>query len=113
MSKYAQQNNGVAFVLVVMDLLFKFLSMRPLQSKKGQTVTSAFEKNLREGRRPTRIRTDMGQGFRSRVFYTFLTTKISSTYTLKANYAESVISIRKNVEKTLVYSIQTEITLCG
>jgi hypothetical protein len=58
MSKYAKQNDGVAFVLVVVDIFSKFLWMRPLKDKKGQSVTSAFENILRGGRRPTRIRTD-------------------------------------------------------
>lgn len=75
MSKYAKQNDGVAFVLIVIDIFSKFLWMRPLKDKQGQSVTSAFENILRDGRRPTRIRTDKGQEFRARVFNAFLNTR--------------------------------------
>jgi hypothetical protein len=102
MSKYAKQNDGVAFVLVVIDIFSKFLWMRPLEDKKGQSVTSAFENILRGDRRPTRIRTDKGQEFRARVFNAFLNTRhIENLYAqnteTKANYAERVIKTIKAI----------------
>lgn len=58
MSKYSKENDGIAFVLVVIDIFFsKFLCMQPLQDKKGQSVTAAFINVLREGRPPTKIHT--------------------------------------------------------
>lgn len=35
MSKYAKENNGVSFILVVIDIFFQYLWMRPLKNKKG------------------------------------------------------------------------------
>ena len=57
-SKYAKENNGVSFILVVIDIFFKYLWMRPL---KGQNVTAAFQDIPQEGRHPTRLRSDKGQ----------------------------------------------------
>lgn len=109
MSKYAKQNDGVAFVLIVIDIFSKFLWMRPLKDKPGQSVTSAFENILRDGRRPTRIRTDKGQEFRARVFNAFLNTRsIEHLYAqnteTKANYAERVIkTIKAKVYRYITY----------
>jgi hypothetical protein len=74
--------------------------MRPLKDKKGQSVTSAFENILQDGRRPTRIRTDKGQEFRSRAFNALLNSEnIKHLYAqnteIKANYAERVIKTIK------------------
>lgn len=42
MSKYSKENDGMAFVLIVIDIFSKFLWMQPLKDKKGQSVTAAF-----------------------------------------------------------------------
>lgn len=96
MSKYSKGNDGMAFVLIVIDIFSKFLWMQPLKDKKGQSVTAALKSVLREGRRPTRIRSDKGQEFRSRTFNALLKEQnIEHLYAqnteVKANYAERVI----------------------
>lgn len=47
MSKYSNENDGIAFVLIVIDIFSKFLWMQPLKDKKGESVTAAF-KNIFE-----------------------------------------------------------------
>lgn len=107
MSKFVKQNDGVAFILVVIDIFFKF--QWSLKDKKGQSVTSAFENILRECRRPTRIRTDKRQEFRARVFNAFLNTQnIEHLYAqntdIKANYAERVIkTIKAKLYRYITY----------
>lgn len=44
MSKYSKENDGIAFVLIVIDIFSKFLWMQPLKDKKGESVTAAFKK---------------------------------------------------------------------
>lgn len=109
MSKYSKQNDGVAFILIVIDIFSKFLWMRPLEDKKGQSVTAAFESILQEGRRPTRLRTDKGQEFRSRAFNAYLDDQnIEHLYAqnteIKANYAERVIkTIKTKLYRFITY----------
>ena len=67
MSKFAKHNDGYVHVLIVIDIFSKYLWMRPLKNKSGEAVTKAFGDILREERHRTRIRTDKGQAFRSRV----------------------------------------------
>lgn len=109
MSKYSKQNDGVAFILIVIDIFSKLLWMRPLEDKKGQSVTAAFQSILQEGRRPTRLRTDKGQEFRSRAFNAYLDDQnIEHLYAqnteIKANYAERVIkTIKTKLYRFITY----------
>lgn len=68
--------------------------------KKGQLVTAAFKNVLREGRRPTNIRTDKGQGFRFQAFNFLERKNINHLYVqnseVKVNYAERVIKTMKS-----------------
>jgi hypothetical protein len=76
MSKYAKENGGTGFILVVIDIFSKFLWMRPLQDKKGQSVKSAFEEIIQEGRQPARLRKTKVKNFDLGSSITFLLIKI-------------------------------------
>ena len=100
MSKFSKENSGFSFSLVVIDIFSKFLWMRPLKDKKGQSVTAAFQDILQEGRHPSRLRSDKGQEFRSKAFNALLKDQtIEHLYAqnteIKANYAERVIKTMK------------------
>lgn len=73
MTKFKKENDGVQYVLLVIDIFSKYLWMQPLKDKKGPTTARAFENILSEGRQPTKLRTDKGQEFRSKAFNTVLT----------------------------------------
>lgn len=109
MSKYRKENDGIAFILIVIDIFSKFLWMQPLKDKKGESVTAAFKNILREGRHPTRIRSDKGQEFRSRAFNAILNEEnIDHLYAqnteVKANYAERVIkTIKTKMYRYITY----------
>ena len=99
-SKFAKENSGFSSILDVIDIFSKFLWMRPLKDKKGQSITAAFQDILHEGRHPTRLRSDKGQEFRSKVFNALLKEQtIEHLYTQntesKANYAERAIKTMK------------------
>lgn len=58
MTRFKKENDGVQFVLLIIDIFSKYLWMRPLKDKKGLTTARAFEDILREGREPTKLRTE-------------------------------------------------------
>nr|XP_022320169.1 uncharacterized protein LOC111122635 [Crassostrea virginica] len=100
MSKFSKENSGFSFILVVIDIFSKFLCMRPLKDKKGQSVTAAFQDILQEGRHPSRLRSDKGQEFRSKAFNALLKDQTVELFyaqntEIKANYAERVIKTMK------------------
>jgi len=76
LSKY---NDGVRYLLTVIDVFFKFLHIVPLSSKKGKTVTTAFQSIFKDQkylrrirRRPVWVRTDKGEEFLNRSFQDML-----------------------------------------
>jgi hypothetical protein len=66
MVKFTENNRGVAFILVVIDVFSKYLWLRPLTDKKGATVAKALEYIILEGRTPQRFRLDSGQEFKAK-----------------------------------------------
>lgn len=108
MTKFRKENDGVQYVLLVIDIFSKYLWMQPLKDKKGPTTARAFENILSEGRQPTKLRTDKGQEFRSIAFNNVLTDRnikhfYSQNTEVKANYAERAI---KTI-KTRIYRYMT------
>lgn len=67
MTKFENENNGIKYVLVVIDIFSKFVYLRPLPDKTGRSVADAFKDIFRQGRIPKRLRTDKGQEFKARV----------------------------------------------
>lgn len=112
MTKFKKENDGVQYVLLVIDIFSKYLWMQPLKYKKGPTTARAFENILSEGRQPTKLRTDKGQEFRSKAFNTVLTDRninhfYSQNTEMKANYAERESNQNDQNEDVSLYDIQT------
>lgn len=100
MTKYSKYNRGYNFVLVAIDIFSKYLWLRILKDKKGESVVEALKDILREGRSPNRIRTDKGQEFRSKQVESLLKERnIQHLYAqnteIKANYVERAIKTIK------------------
>jgi hypothetical protein len=49
MTKFAKYNNGYNFILVVIDIFSKYVWLRPLKDKKGESVLKALKDVLAEG----------------------------------------------------------------
>ncbi|EGT52128.1 hypothetical protein CAEBREN_26005 [Caenorhabditis brenneri] len=63
-SKYKNSNDGVTFLLVVIDIYSRRLFVRPIKSKKGQVVTEALDSIFKEiGTPPIIIYSDDGKEF--------------------------------------------------
>ena len=98
---YVKQNDGIKFLLVVIDVFSRFLWVRPLKDKSASTVTKAFDDIFKDSKRlPRRLRTDRGTEFTSAETRAFFKRKaIHQLFTaneLQANYAERVIKTLKN-----------------
>lgn len=95
MTKFAKYNDGFMYVLVVIDVLSKYLWMRSLMDKKGISVANVLREIFLEGRVPKRIQTDKGQEFcATEVEKAFFFNEITHLYAqneTKAANAERVI----------------------
>ena len=65
---FAKCNRGVRYLMTVVDALSKYAWVQPLKAKTGVAVVKAFDKILRQGRRPNRLQTDRGKEFYNRTF---------------------------------------------
>ena len=60
-------NNGIRFLLCIIDIFSKYAWVIPLKHKKGITITNAFQKILDEcNRKPNKIWVDKGSKFYKR-----------------------------------------------
>ena len=64
----AKYNRGVRYLMTMVDALSKYAWVQPLKAKTGVAVVQAFDKILRQGRRPNRLQTHRGKEFYNRTF---------------------------------------------
>ena len=67
MTKFTIYNPTCNFIMVAIDIFSKYAWLRPLKEMRGESVKKALKNIFAEGRSPSRIRTDKGQEFRSRL----------------------------------------------
>ena len=90
LSKYAKDNNGTNFLLVVIDALSKKMYVRPLKTKSSPDVIKAFSSIVKETKAngfnpPILYWSDQGTEFRSKAFLDYLKSqKIKGYYTFSA-----------------------------
>ena len=62
--QFAKENNGVRYLLTVIDVLSKYAWAVPIKTKTGSDTLDAFKSILRtSGRQPDRLQTDEGREF--------------------------------------------------
>ncbi len=100
MSNISKDNDGVKYVLVMIDIFSRYLWCRPLKTKRGKEVAISMTEVFRNGRQPESLRTDKGSEFTNRDVKRYLEdTGINHFVTqneTKANYAERVIKTIKH-----------------
>ena len=62
MQEFSKDNNGIEFLLTVMDIFSKKFWIVPLKRKTGQEVANALSRILKEGR-PSKTWVDRGRKF--------------------------------------------------
>ena len=100
MSNLSKYNDGVRFVLVLIDIFSRYCWLEPLKSKHGVEVASAFKRIFDKGRKIQKIRTDRGSEFSNRVVIAYLRSQgvehFVTNNEVKANYAERLIKTIKS-----------------
>lgn len=99
LDQYSSHNKNFKFILVVIDCFSKYLWCRPLKSKSGEEVTSAFADILKSSRKPHNLQTDQGTEFYNSQFQKLMkkhNINHYSTFSIKkAAIAERVIRTLK------------------
>ena len=55
----AKENDGVNYLLIVIDVFSKFLWVRSMKNKTARSLVQAFDSILSEKRKPEKLRTDI------------------------------------------------------
>ena len=99
LDKFAGENNGKKYLLVVIDTFSKYLFAEPLTKKSGACVTNAFEKILKNsGRQPHLLHVDRGKEFVNQDFQ-----KLMKKYdiTMYHTFNDEKSAIAERVNRTL------------
>lgn len=100
MANIRRDNDNVTFLLVLIDVVSKYLWVEPLKSKSGRDVLEGFKKIFsRTKRTPLKLQTDDGKEFWDKGVQNYLKTRKINFFTLrsdkKAAIAERVIRTLK------------------
>jgi hypothetical protein len=63
MQTFAKDNDGVKYLLIVIDVFSKYGWIVPLNDKSGKSTASGFVKILESGRKPSKVWVDKGKEF--------------------------------------------------
>ena len=74
----AKENDGVNYLLVVIDVLSKYVWVRLMKNKTARSLLEAFDSILCQGRKPEKLRTDKGTEFVNKSFNSILKRKTFS-----------------------------------
>ena len=69
------------YLLVVIDVLSKYVWVRLMKNKTARSLLEAFDSILSEGRKPEKLRTDKGTKFLNESFQQYLKKKNIQFYT--------------------------------
>ena len=91
-------NDGYRYLLVCIDVFFKYAWVVPLKSKAGLSLVDAFKIILSSGRKPEKIITDQGTEFFNKHFKTLLKDEDIELY---STYNETKASVVERLIRTL------------
>ena len=103
--KYARQNKGYKFILVVLDIFSRYAWARPLKDKTGTCVANAFKDILMQ-RRPRKLWTDRGTEF-----YNVKVADVLNDIQLYSTSNEPKASIAERFIRTLREKIESDFIL--
>ena len=112
MGKFSKWNNGVRYLLMVIDVFSKFGWIEPLKNKKGQTVVKAFKNILKTSRKPKYLWSGKGVEFYNKGFKTLLEEEGIKLYSTENEEMSSVVerwnrTIKNNLWKYFTASNST------
>ena len=105
----AKENDGVNYLLVVIDVFSKYVWVRPMKNKTARSLLEVFDSILSEGRKPEKLRTDKGTEFLNESFQQYLKKKNIHFYTANNEPKASVVERVNRTLKSKLYHYFTAI----
>ncbi len=107
MRSISRENNGIQYILTVIDVFSKFAWIRLLKNKKSATVLEAI-KSIMEKRKPKRVQTDEGLEFFNKDCKDFMTKHNIKLYFTRSEMKAAII---ERFNRTLKEKIWRHFTL--
>ena len=107
MGKFSSWNDGVKFLLIVIDVFLKFGWIEPLKNKKSLSIVKAFNNILKTGRKPKFLRCDKGREFYNRDFKKLIDEKGISLYSTENEEKSSVVERWNRTIKNQIFKLFT------
>ena len=102
-SLIARQNKGYNFLLTVIDIFSRYAWARPLKTKSGKEVATAFKDIFAEGRIPCRIQTDQGREFENRDVACLFGELNIELFSVKSAYKAAIVERFNRTLKTKLW----------
>src|SRR5277367_2509538 len=96
MQEFASRNNGVKYILTVIDVLSKYAWVVTVKNKTAASIVNAFKEIIKKGRKPFNIRTDQGKEFVNSNFKTFTKNEGINHFTSKSKDIKCAVVERFN-----------------
>jgi hypothetical protein len=109
MGEWKDDNDGMPFMLNVIDAFTRYAWSVPLQDKSAETVTSAFKKILEDNEEsPKRLWADQGKEFYNKKFQALLKKHKTELYSTYSEFKASPVERFNRTLKTLMWKRFTE-----
>ena len=99
----AKENDGVNYLLVVINVFSKFLWIRPMKNRIARNLMQAFNSLLGEKRKPEKLRTDKGTEFINESFQQYLKKQGIKFYTATNEPKGAVVERGNRTLKSKLY----------
>jgi transposase InsO family protein len=99
MTWFSEYNDGVKYLLTVVDVLSRYAWVRPLKSKDAHSIKAAFDSIFAQGRQPQKLQTDQGKEFVNNLFNSFL--KINNVHFFTSTDDQIKCAIVERFNRTL------------
>lgn len=106
-SNLSKENSGTKFLLFVIDVLSKFLWVKPLKNKTAKSVIEAMSEIFRE-RKPKKLQTDKGSEFVNRWFKKFMVDNDVYFFTTNNVPKASIVERSQRTIKGLMYRMMRQ-----
>ena len=108
----SKQNKGYKYLLTLVDAFSKYAWVEPIKNKTVQAVMDAFDKILKQGRKPIQLQTDDGKEFYNKTFQTLLNKDKIHHFSTSGDTKASVVErFSRTLKQRLYHYFTTNNTL--
>lgn len=106
-SNLSKENSGTKYLLFVIDVLSKYLWVKPLKDKTAKSVLNAMADVLKE-RKPQKLQTDKGSEFVNRWFKKFMKDNNIYFFTSRNVPKSSIVERSQRTVKGMLYRLMRQ-----